>query len=294
MHAAVVRLCRPVASSACSRASHIASVKPANASSYRPLSRGLQHDYCPLSTSHPVFGLKQAQVPSQRNRHCLISTEHPAFGTRKTLSSSDCFEGPVSVSGIFLSIDPTFTMGGHDSMNPNAQITTRDAAGNMARARYRCHIESSGGMKLEILVRVQMGWISPRVIFSHIPYVIHLGKGIDVSIPFMLHFTMVSLLDEHGDNTGSFLYFSGTPMLGFSAGFSRIKGGKMVLNPTKVVDPYVEVFDFIGHVHYRQMGFVLFKCLGYLLCFLACIPATQRMLQYALPDPFHRHSEKPL
>ncbi|KAG5498485.1 hypothetical protein JKF63_02771 [Porcisia hertigi] len=294
MRFTAVRLCQRVPLSPSSRVNHIASVNPANVSSSRPLRRNLQNGYSPLTTAHPVFGLKQAHVPSKSRRHRLISTEHPAFGTRKALSNPDCFEGPVYVSGIFLSIDPNFTMGGSDSMNPNAQITTRDAAGSMARARYRCHIESSSGMKLEILVRVQMGWISPRVVFSQIPHVIHLGKGIDVSIPFVLHFTMVSLLDERGDNTGSFLYFSGTPILGFSAGFSRVSGGKMVLNPTKVVDPYVEVSDFIGHVHYRQVGFVLFKCLAYLLCFLACIPATQRMVQCVLPDPFHRHSEKPL
>lgn len=293
MRAAAVRWCRP-APLPWSRGGHIASVNPANVSSARPLRRSQRTGPGPLSTSHPAFGLKQAQVPSQRPRHRLLSTDHPAFGTRKTLASTDCFEGPVYVSGFFFSIDPNFTLGGQDSMNPNAQITTRDAAGNMARARYRCHIESSGGLKLEALVRVQMGWISPRVVFSNIPYVIHLGKGIDVSLPFLLHLTMVSLLDEHGDNTGSFLYFSGTPMLGISAGFSRIKGGKVVLNPTRVVDPYVEESDFIGHVHYRQMGFVLFKCLGYLVCVLACIPATQRALQYILPDPFHRHSEKPL
>jgi hypothetical protein len=273
----------------------IASVNPANVSNYRPLPRSQRQGYHPLDTSHPVFGLKQAEVPSpSHQRRKLLSTDHPAFGTRKTLSSSDCFEGPVYVSGFFLSIDPNFTIGGKGCMNPNAQITTRDTAGNMARARYRCYIEYSGGMKLEALIRTQVGWMSPRVVYSHIPYVIFLGKGIDLSFPFLFHFTMVSILDEHGDNTGSFLYFSGTPWLGISAGFSRIGGGKLVLNPTKVVDPYREVSDFIGHVHYRQMGFVLVKCLGYLLCFLACVPATQRMLQYLLPDPFHRHSERPL
>ncbi|EPY34721.1 hypothetical protein STCU_01381 [Strigomonas culicis] len=102
---------------------------------------------------------------------------------------------------------------------------------------------------------------------------------------------MVSLLDEHGDTTGSFLYLSGTPWLGFSAGLSRIKWGKLVLSPTKVVDPSEEGSDFIGHVHYRQVGFVLFKCACYLCCLLAFIPASQRLLGYLLPDPFHRHSE---
>lgn len=179
-------------------------------------------------------------------------------------------------------------------MNPNAQLTVRDAAGNMARVRYRCYLEWSSGAKAEALVRLQVGWISSRVVFSHMPSVIRLGKGVDVSVPLLFHFTMASILDEHGDNTGSFLYLSGSPILGFSAGFSRIISGKMILNPSKVVDPRKEELDFIGHVHYRQMGFVLFKCLGYVFCALACIPATQKMLQYLLPDPFHRHSEKPI
>ncbi|KPI89756.1 hypothetical protein ABL78_1136 [Leptomonas seymouri] len=304
MRVASSRLCRPQLSSSSSlspspssriRANTIASVNPANVSTYRPPTRSQRRGYQPLDTSHPAFGLKQAEVPSlQRQRRRLLSTDHPAFGTRTALSSSDCFEGPVFVSGFFLSVDPNFTIGGKGCMNPNAQITTRDAAGNMARVRYRCYIAYSSGVKLEVLLRTQVGWISPRVVYSHIPYVIFLGKGIDVSLPFLFHFTMVSILDERGDNTGSFLYFSGTPLLGISVGFSRIRGGKLVLNPTKVVDPHHEVSDFIGHIHYRQIGFVLVKCLGYLVCFLACVPATQRMLQYLLPDPFHRHSEKPM
>lgn len=298
MRASQLCLSRPLLSSSPSlpsvktKVTSIASVNPANVSSGRPLTRSQRRGYRPLDTSHPIFGLKQAEVPSVKQCRTLLSTDHPAFGTRNTLSSSNGFDGPVYVSGFFLSIDPNFTIGGKGCMNPNAQITTRDAAGNMARARYRCYIEYGGGVKLEVLVRTQVGWISPRVVYSHIPYIIFLGKGIDISLPFLFHFTMVSILDEHGDNTGSFLYFSGTPWLGVSGGFSHIRGGKMTLNPTKVVDPYAEVSGFIGHVHYRQMGFVFVKCLGYLICVLACVPATQAMLQYILPDPFHRHSEK--
>ncbi|KAH9579985.1 hypothetical protein LSM04_005560 [Trypanosoma melophagium] len=177
-------------------------------------------------------------------------------------------------------------------MNPNAQLTVRDGDGNMSRVRYRCYLESSTGLKLEALIRLQVGWISPKVTFSSIPYVIYLGKGFDISIPFLIHFTMVSVLDEHGDRTGSFLYFSGTPMLGFSAGLTHIRKGKLVLNPSKKVDPVEESKQFFGKIHVRQLGFVLLKCLTYVFCFLACIPASQRALQYMLPDPFHRHSEK--
>ncbi|EAN94787.1 hypothetical protein TcCL_ESM06369 [Trypanosoma cruzi] len=253
--------------------------------------RAFRLDYTPLSTTHTVFGQKQATVPALPRHRRQLSTDHPAFGTNRAFSPGRPFKGPISVSGFFLAVDPNFAAGTQNRMNPNAQITVRDSEGNMSRVRYRCHLESYTGLKLEALIRLQVGWISPKVTFSFIPYVIYLGKGFDLSIPFFIHFTMVSVLDEHGDRTGSFLYFSGTPMLGFSAGLTQIRRGKLVLNPAKEVDPVEESKQFVGKIHVRQLGFVLLKCLGYALCFLACVPASQRFLQYMLPDPFHRHSE---
>lgn len=270
--------------------SRVASVDPLRVRSHRSTPRGKLPGYTPLSTSHPAFGLTHAAVTPSPPKH-LLSTDHPAFGTRRTFSSADCFGGPVAVSGFFLAVDPNVTLGSHDYMNPTAQLTIRDVDGSMARVRYQCYLRGTGGFKAEALLRFQIGWISPRVVFSHVPYVIRLGRGIDVSIPFMFHFTMVSLLDEFGANTGSFLYFSGTPLLGFSAGFSKISGGRLLLNPTKEVDPYAEENNFIGHVHYRQVGFLVFKFLGYLLCLLTFLPASQRLVQY-LPDPLHRYSEQ--
>lgn len=273
---------------------NLSGVDPHRAFSGRPISRSQLPGYHPLSTAHPAFGLRQTETvpPPQAARHRLLSTDHPAFGTRRTFSSADCFDGPVSVSGFFLAIDPNFTAGSHDSMNPNAQLTIRDTEGNMARVRYRCHLVSDGGLKLEALIRFQVGWVSPKVHFSRVPYVILLGKGFDLSVPYLFHFTMVSVLDEHGDNSGSTLYFSGTPMFGFSAGWNKLSGGKLILNPSREVNPYEAEGEFVGHVHYRQLGFLLFKASVYVICFLACIPAAQRLLQYCIPDPFHRHSEK--
>ncbi|RNF18065.1 uncharacterized protein Tco025E_04619 [Trypanosoma conorhini] len=253
--------------------------------------RALRPGYTPLSTTHTVFGQKQATVPAVPRRRSLLSTDHPVFGTSKPLTSDGPFKGPISISGFFLAIDPNFAAGTQSRMNPNAQITVRDSEGNMSRVRYRCHLESDTGLKLEALIRLQVGWVSPKVTFSSIPYVIYLGKGFDVSIPFLMHFTMVSVLDEHGDHTGSFLYFSGTPMLGFSAGLTQIRRGKLVLNPSREVDPVEESKQFVGNIHVRQLGFVVLKCLVYALCCLACVPASQRVFQYILPDPFHRHSE---
>nr|CCC90853.1 unnamed protein product [Trypanosoma congolense IL3000] len=171
-------------------------------------------------------------------------------------------------------------------MNPNAQITVRDHKGNMSRLRYRCHLESSKGLKLEALIRMQVGWISPKVVFCSIPHVIHLGKGFDISIPLLVHFTMVSVLDEQGNNTGSFLYYSGTPLLGFSVGFSRITRGKLVLDPSKSVNPAEEAKLFVGKCHVRQLGFLLLKCLAYIACLAAFLPTSKRVLYFFSSEPW--------
>lgn len=176
-------------------------------------------------------------------------------------------------------------------MNPNAQLTVRDQFGNTSRVRYRCHLESTGGLKFEAMVRCQVGWISPHVTFSQLPNVIYLGRGLDVSVPFLFHLTMVPILDEHGCKTGSYLYFSGTPMLGLSIGLSQIARGKLVLDPTREVDPKAEAQHFIGHVHYRQMGFVLFKIAAWLGCMAMCLPSVRHWLQSKLPNPLAWYSE---
>nr|CCC48294.1 conserved hypothetical protein, fragment [Trypanosoma vivax Y486] len=135
------------------------------------------------------------------------------------------------------------------------------------------------------LIRLQVGWISPKITFTSVPYVIHWGRGFDVSVPFLIHFTMVSILDERGNSTGSCLYFSGTPLLGFSAGIARITGGKLVLDPSKNVNPAEEAKQFVGRVHVRQLGFVMLKILTYFICLVACIPATQHIFQRAATGP---------
>lgn len=161
-------------------------------------------------------------------------------------------------------------------MNPNAQLTIRDRAGRMARVRYKCLLESSGGLKVEALVRFQVGWIAPRVTYAELPNVILLGRGFDVSLPLLFHFTMVDVLDEAGCATGSTLYFSGTPMLGLSAGYARIAGGRLVLNPERgkeAVDPALEGRGFVGgNVHVRQLGFLAMKLTGWVLATVLCMP----------------------
>ena len=248
--------------------------------------------YIPLSTAHPVFGQQQKSVPTRPPRKTLLSTEHPAFGTKPKLPSHSPFSGSVSISGFFLAVDPAVSAGRNAVLNPNAQLTIKSKNGQHSRVRYTCQLNSSRGIRLEAIIRFQVGWISPRVVFSELPHVIHLGRGFDVSLPFLFHFTMVSILDEHGCATGSSLYFSGTPMLGLSMGISRISGGKLILNPTKDVDPAMDSHDFYGSIHYRQVGFVIFKVLAWVCCTLMCIPAVAKTVVSAVPDPWTMYSER--
>ncbi|KAG8344487.1 hypothetical protein ERJ75_001245300 [Trypanosoma vivax] len=241
--------------------------------------------FATLPTSHAVFGQKQAALPAAPRKRPLLAVDHPVFGRNKMSFAEGLFNGRISVSGFFLAIDPNVAAGSRSPMNPNAQITVCDEKGNMSRIRYRCHLESHTGLQLEALIRLQVGWISPKITFTSVPYVIHLGRGFDVSVPFLIHFTMVSILDERGNSTGSCLYFSGTPLLGFSAGIARITGGKLVLDPSKNVNPAEEAKQFVGRVHVRQLGFVMLKILTYFICLVACIPATQHIFQRAATGP---------
>lgn len=247
--------------------------------------------YVPLPTFHPAFGQQQQQQQQQaaalanrRKRKPLLSTVHPAFGTRaENPLPCELFNGPVGVSGFFLAIDPNvcFLRARKERLNPNAQLTISDSKGSYSRARYRCCLTSSGGVKVEALLRFQVGWISPKVTFAQLPEVIILGKGFDVSVPFLLHFTMVSILDERGCATGSFLYFSGTPMLGLSIGYSVINAGKLTLNNKRPLNPPRETqrhfygFGRAHKFHYRQAGFVAFKVGAWLVCGLVAIPAFE-------------------
>lgn len=257
--------------------------------------RFLRAGYQPLSVLHPVFGQLQALVGRQPKR-VPLSTAHPAFGTKRTApQAQSLFRGPIGVSGFFLAVDPNVALGPirpRNQMNPNAQLTIRDQLGNSSRVRYRCQLEAVGGLKVEAIVRFQVGWISPRVVFSQVPNVIHLGRGFDISVPFLFHFTMVSVLDERGCATGSSLYFSGTPMLGLSIGCSLIRGGKLVMDPSRDMNPTHEAaHHFFGSVHYRQIGFVVFKFLMWLLFALACLPSVWLWIVAILPNPFERFSE---
>ncbi|AAZ11708.1 uncharacterized protein TEOVI_000415100 [Trypanosoma equiperdum] len=238
-----------------------------------------------LSTSHPLFGQQQATLPTAQSSRRLLPTDHPVFGTKGLFRVEEPFKGPIRVSGFFLAIDPHIAAGPGKPMNPNAQITVSDKEGNMSRVRYRCLLESRRGLRLEALIRMQVGWISPKVTFRSIPHVIHLGKGFDVSIPLLMHFTMVSVLDECGNKTGSFLYLSGTPLLGFSVGFTRITQGKLILDPSRSVNPAEEARQFVGGCHVRQLGFLFLKCIAYVLCLMACFPTSKRVLQFMTSQP---------
>ncbi|CUG94168.1 Hypothetical protein, putative [Bodo saltans] len=256
-----------------------------------------QPDFQPLSVYHPAFGQLQApHVGHHRRRGDPLSTVHPAFGAKPEPLAQHLFRGPIGISGFFLAVDPNLAIGplrAQNRMNPNAQLTIRDQSGNLSRVRYRCQLEAVGGLRVEAIVRFQVGWISPRVTFSEVPNVIHLGRGFDVSVPFLFHFTMVSILDERGCATGSSLYFSGTPMLGLSIGYSSIRGGKLVIDPGRALDPTHETaHHFIGHVHYRQLGFVVFKVMMWVLITLACIPPVRRWVATVLPNPLYWYSEE--
>lgn len=267
---------------------------PSSVNWVAPPPKCLDKEYIPLSTAHPAFGQQQRVLaPPRRISRPLLSTEHPAFGTKPKPQPNSMFKGPVNISGFFLAVDPAISAGSRNSMNPNAQLTIRDREGNKSRVRYTCQLNSQNGMKLEAIIRFQVGWISPRVLFVGLPNVIHLGRGIDVSVPFIFHFTMVSILDSTGCATGSYLYFSGTPLLGLSIGFSRISDGKLVLNPSKEVDPANDVHDFYGTMHYRQIGFVVFKIFGWLLCTVMCLPVVSRaVMPLLLPNPWCECSDR--
>lgn len=242
-----------------------------------PRSQQLGLQFQALPTSHPAFGQQQeeaivtAQKRPKKTKGNLLSTAHPAFGQKKASQKTACagFEGPVAVSGWFVSLDWNWCVEGkEDRMNPTAHLTVRDTRNGeqVSRVRYKCILEADKGVKFEALLRFQVGWIAPKATFTTFPHRIALGKGFDLSIPFILHLTMVNVLDENGCATGSCLYFSGTPWLGFSAGLVRIAGGELLLDNDKEIDPKIDCAEFVkGKVHYRQVGFVAFKLLSYLV-----------------------------
>jgi hypothetical protein len=156
-------------------------------------------------------------------------------------------------------------------MQPTAQLTIRDSDGRASRVRYVCRLHADKGLKIEALIRFQVGWIAPRVRFTELPYRIQLGRGFDIAVPLLFHFTAVQILDERGSSTGSCLFFSGTPMLGFSLGYVSIAGGELVHAARKPADPDTESSHFFGHFHYRQLGFFAFKALGYVVCAAALL-----------------------
>ena len=197
----------------------------------------------------------------------------------------ELFSGPVYISGFFLAVDPNFAYSPRDVMNPNARLTIRDKDGNFSRARYKCHLESDAGFKLEAIVRLQVGWISPHAIFSELPTVIALGKGFDISIPGLFQFTMVNILDETGCSTGSCLYLSGTPTMGFSLSCTNIVRGRLVLNPTHEIDPNDEKYHFFTshRIHYRQFGFLLMKMVTWGMCIVLALPMLD------VPNRVRRH-----
>eukprot|EP00759_Apiculatamorpha_spiralis_P053362 PhF_6_TR6176/c0_g1_i1/m.9238 len=134
-------------------------------------------------------------------------------------------------------------------MNPTARLTIKDTSGHHCRLRYKCCLNSArSGFKLEAIVRFAVGWISPPLVTPELPHVIHLGKGVDLSIPFVCHFTMVAIVNEQGYDTGSYLYFSGTPWLGMSVGLMKLQGGTLVLNhDTADVDVETEDALFVKY-----------------------------------------------
>jgi hypothetical protein len=161
-------------------------------------------------------------------------------------------------------------------LNPHTRLTVRDQHGAVSRIRYRCDVTLRGGPKVEALVRLEVGWIAPAMRAPSMPQRIQLGRGFDLCIPYMMHFTMVHVLDELGHPTGSCLYFSGTPWVGFAAGISRIDGGSLTLDPADDPNPEVERRHFFGKLHYRQLGFVAFKAMGYALTAMAAsVPALR-------------------
>lgn len=216
-----------------------------------------------------------------RRGRVLLNAEHPTFGAdRKNpiIPDSDRFEGPVTVGGVFVSVAPTLCLPQRaHRMKPNAQLTVRDSSGRASRMRYGCRLHTARGFKLEALIRFQVGWIAPRVKFTELPFRIQLGTGFDVAVPFLFHFAAVSILDERGNSTGSCLFLSGTPLMGFSCGFVRITHGELVHATRRPADPDTETHHFIGHVHFRQLGLLAFKVLAYLACGLAVFVNTKEL-----------------
>jgi hypothetical protein len=224
-----------------------------------------------LTSSHtamPVQGYKAEGIRAGKE---LLDDEHPLFGKpQSSQPDSDRFEGPVTVGGFFLAINPVWSLPlAKNTMSPSAQLTIKDSLGRASRVRYICRLRAGTGLKVEAILRCQVGWITPRVTFTELPYRIQLGRGLDISVPLLFHFTAVNVLDEQGCATGSCLFFSGTPLLGLSCGFVRITDGELVHAPRRPVDPDTEASHFIGHVHYRQLGFLGLKAFGYVACAVA-------------------------
>lgn len=225
-------------------------------------------------------------MPSQRSvaedlHHVpTVSDESPH------VLNADPFPGEVQVRGVFLSVDPCFCLGSVDRMNPNVQLTIESTGAAsekndekapvpshplVSRVRYSCFLESSKGFKVEALVRCQVGWVSRRTTFRTLPEQIYLGRGFDVSLPCLFHFTAVEILEEDGATpTGSYLCLSGTPILGLSVGATRIQRGVLTLNPTKPIEPSVDSQQFYFHrrVHVRQFVLLLTKMCAYASCFI--------------------------
>jgi len=251
----------------------------------------------PLSTQHPVFGRYEKHISFYKRRdHPKLSTFHPVFDSTKkgpySAYTTDVFlserplTGPTTVSGLFFAIDPNLCFGRQESMNPTARLTIKDnSSRRFCRLRYRCILKgertSNKGFKVEALVRFALGWVSPALSFKGgVPRVIHLGRGIDVSIPLLFHYTMVTILDEKGFETGSYLYLSGTPWLGLSCGFTFLSGGRLVLDEKDDINMEREDAFFLRcgnhQVHFRQLGFVLLKFLAWSLCALLVLPLEVR------------------
>lgn len=248
----------------------------------------------PLPTHHAAFGQRQGVV-SMRHEACSSTFASPLSLCPACSSPIDMmhqwehpdrlwpptFAKPVSLSGFFASVQPTWCFGDPTAagsrMNPNAQLTIRDQQGNAARVKYRCKLLADDrGVKLEAMVRFQVGWINPPVTFKDVPRRILLGRGVDISVPFFFHFTCVNVLDEVGCATGSCLYFSGTPMLGVSLGIHGIRGGELLLDGDGMVDPSTQSSHFFGKVHRRQLGLVALKLALYLACGLCLVAPLVR------------------
>lgn len=142
--------------------------------------------------------------------------------------SSALYSGTVRFGGAFYPASKPCSTAGQSDTPSNLLFGICDDDGRYSTARYSAKIATCNGYDdAQVLSRLRVGWFSPRFSFDELPATIPLGSGWDVSVPYLLRFSVVRVLDEFGLPTGCRLRFIGAP--GRSFCWTRLSGGHLEL-----------------------------------------------------------------